>query len=161
LETGGNLRMPLFVKPLRMDASIGIGAKSLVRSATEMMKRVLAIHEKVNDSALVEEYIEGREFYVGVLGNHEPQAFPPIEMDFSGLPEGVPHVLDSRAKWDEKSVAYKGTRAVVADVSDEVRARLQKTALDAYRALRVRDYGRIDLRLTETGEVYVIEVNAS
>src|SRR5207302_9671348 len=80
---------------------------------------------------------------------------------FSGLPEGVPHVLDSKAKWDEKSVAFKGTRAVVADVSEEVRARLQKVALDAYRALRVRDYGRIDLRLTDAGEVYVIEVNAS
>jgi D-alanine-D-alanine ligase len=161
LETGGSLRMPLFVKPLRMDASIGIGAKSLVHSTTEMMKRVLEIHEKVKDAALAEEYIEGREFYVGVLGNGNPRAFPPIEMDFSGLPEGKPHVLDSRAKWDEKSAEYKGTKAVVAEVPDEVRARLQKVALDAYRALRVRDYGRIDLRLTETGEVYVIEVNAS
>src|SRR5262249_16624161 len=79
LETGGNLRMPLFVKPLRMDASIGIDGKSLVRDSTELMKRVVMIHEKVNDSALVEEYIEGREFYVGVLGNQEPTAFPPIE----------------------------------------------------------------------------------
>jgi D-alanine-D-alanine ligase len=98
LETGGNLRMPLFVKPLGMDASIGIGAKSLVHSSQEMMRRVLDIHEQVNDSALVEEYIEGREFYVGVLGNQEPVVFPPIEMDFSGMPNGIPHVLDSRAK---------------------------------------------------------------
>ncbi len=109
----------------------------------------------------MEEYIEGREFYVGVLGNAEPQAFPPIEMDFSGMPEGMAHVLDAKAKWDEKSAEYKGTKAVVADVSDEVRGRLQKTALDAYRALRVREYGRIDMRLTESGDVYVIEVNAS
>ncbi len=100
LETGGNLRMPLFVKPLSADASIGIGGDSLVRDATSLMKRVVDIHEKVNDSALVEEYIEGREFYVGVLGNREPVAFPPIEMDFSGLPEGMPRVLDSKAKWD-------------------------------------------------------------
>src|SRR5205807_3074917 len=69
LETGGNLRMPLFVKPLRMDASIGIGARSLVHSATDMMKRVLEIHERVHDAALAEEYIQGREFYGGVLGN--------------------------------------------------------------------------------------------
>src|SRR5207302_6471774 len=88
-------------------------------------------------------------------------AFPPIEMDFSGLPDGKPRVLDAKAKWDEKSVEYKGTKAVLADLPDELRARLQKVALDAYRALRVRDYGRIDLRLTETGEIYVIEVNAS
>src|SRR6516162_5068457 len=86
LETGGRLRMPLFVKPLRTDASIGIGAKSLVHSVTDMMRRVQEIHEKVNDSALVEEYIEGREFYVGVLGNQEPKAFPPVEMDFSEMP---------------------------------------------------------------------------
>ncbi len=161
LETGGQLRMPLFVKPLRMDASIGIDGKSLVRSTREMMERVLDIHRRVKDSALVEEYVEGREFYIGVLGNMMPQVFPPIEMDFSGLPAGALRVLDSKAKWDEKSPQYKGTRAVVAELPDELRARLQKVALDAYRALRVRDYGRIDLRLAEGGEIYVIEVNAS
>ncbi|HVS38185.1 MAG TPA: ATP-grasp domain-containing protein [Gemmataceae bacterium] len=161
LETAGRLRMPLFVKPLRMDASIGVSARSLVHNTQQMIERVAYIHKHVHDSALVEEYIEGREFYVGVLGNQEPQAFPPIEMDFTGFPEGEPHVLDAKAKWDEKSKEYKGTKAVTADLPDELRGRLQKTAVDAYRALRVRDYGRIDMRLTEAGEVYVIEVNAS
>ena len=161
LEIGGQLRLPLFVKPLRMDASLGIDGKSLVRSTHEMMERVHDIHRRLQDAALVEEYIEGREFYVGVLGNVTPQAFPPIEMDFSGLPDDVPHVMDARAKWDEKSLQYKGTRAIVASLPDELRARLQKTALDAYRALRVRDYGRIDMRLTDANEIYVIEVNAS
>lgn len=160
-ETAGNLRMPLFVKPLTADASIGIDGDSLVRDTASLMERVLAIHKKVGDSALVEEYIEGREFYVGVLGNREPVAFPPIEMDFSGLPEGMPRILGSRAKWKKSSVEYKGTNSVLAEVPDELRAKLHKTALDAYRALRVRDYGRVDLRLTETGEIYVIEVNAS
>src|SRR3954471_22864342 len=141
-ETGGNLRMPMFVKPLRADASIGIGGDALVNDATALMKRVLAIHEKFDDAALAEEYIEGREFYVGVLGNRDPLAFPPIEMDFSGLPEGAPHVLDRKAKWAKDSVEYKGTKAVVAEVSEELRARLQKVALEAARALRVRDYGR-------------------
>jgi D-alanine-D-alanine ligase len=161
LETGGNLRMPLFVKPLRMDASIGIDAKSLVRSSAELMERVTLIHQRVHDAALAEEFIEGREFYVGVLGNVNPQALPPVEMDFTGLPDGAPHVLDAKAKWDEKSPEYKGTRSVLANVPDEVRARLQEVALAAYRALRVRDYGRVDLRLTAAGEAYVIEVNAS
>lgn len=160
-ETAGKLRMPLFVKPLTADASIGIDGDSLVRDSTSLMKRVIAIHEKVKDSALVEEYIEGREFYVGVLGNREPLAFPPIEMDFSGLPEGLPHILGSKAKWSKNSVEYKGTKSVLADIPDELRAKLQKAALDAYRALRVRDYGRVDLRLTETGDIYVIEVNAN
>jgi D-alanine-D-alanine ligase len=160
-ETAGSLRMPLFVKPLTADASIGIDGDSLVRDTTSLMKRVLAIHEKVGDSALVEEYIEGRELYVGVLGNREPVAFPPIEMDFSGMPDGMPHVAGTKAKWKKSSPEYKGTKSVLADLPDELRAKVQKTALDAYRALRVRDYGRVDLRLTETGEIYVIEVNAS
>lgn len=161
LETRGNLRMPLFVKPLRTDASIGITANALVHNAQEMMERVNHILKDVKDSALAEEYIEGREFYVSVLGNHNAQSFPPIEMDFSGLKEGAPHVLGNKAKWAKRSAEYKGTRAVLADLPDALRAKLQKVSLDAYRALRVRDYGRVDLRLTETQDVYVLEVNAN
>jgi D-alanine-D-alanine ligase len=82
-------------------------------------------------------------------------------MDFSGLPDGAPHILGSKAKWDVKSRQYKGTKAVLPELPDELRARLQKVGVDAYRALRVRDYGRVDMRLTETGDIYVIEVNAS
>lgn len=160
-ETAGKLRMPLFVKPLTADASIGIDGDSLVRDASSLMKRVLTIHEKIDDSALVEEYIEGRELYVGVLGNREPIAFPPIEMDFSAMPEGMPRIVGSKAKWKKNSVEYKSTKSVLAEIPDELRAKLQKVAVDAYRALRVRDYGRVDLRLTETGDIYVIEVNAS
>jgi D-alanine-D-alanine ligase len=160
-ETGGKLRFPLFVKPLRMDASIGIDSGSLVYGSEDMWKRISKIHKKVKDDALVEEFIEGREFYVGIVGNQTPTAFPPVEMDFSGMPEDAPHILDSKAKWDEDSPEYQGTEAVVSDLPDELRARLQEAALKAYRALRVRDYGRIDMRLTESGEIYVIEVNAS
>lgn len=160
-ETGGNLRMPLFVKPLRSDSSLGIGGKSLVHDASALMERVTAIRKELNDSALAEEYIEGREFYVGVLGNGQPKALPPIEVDFTGFPEGVPKVLDSKAKWDESSKEYQGTKSVLANLPDELRAKLQKVAVDAFRALRVRDYGRVDLRLTDTGDIYVLEVNAS
>jgi len=160
-ETGGNLRMPLFVKPLRMDASIGIDEKSLVRNTQQLMERVLYIQKTFGDAALAEEYIEGREFYVGVLGNAELEAFPPIEMDFSGLKEGSLRVMDNQAKFDENSERFRGTKAVVAEIEPELRAKLHKASIDAYRALRVCDYGRVDLRLTETGEVYVIEVNAA
>ena len=159
-ETGGNLHLPFFVKPLRMDASIGIDGKSLVRTTKEMLQRVAAIH-KLNDAALVEEYVDGREFLVSVLGNSQPEALPPIEIDFSGMPEGMPKVLDAKAKWDKRSKQYKGTKAIFPILDDELRARLEKVAVDAYRALRVRDYGRVDLRMAETGELYVIEVNAS
>jgi D-alanine-D-alanine ligase len=160
-ETGGNLRMPLFVKPLRSDASLGIGGKSLVHDWTALMDRVSAIRKELDDAALAEEFIDGREFYVGVIGNSQPKALPPVEIDFTGFPEGVPKVMDSKAKWDERSKEYKGTRSVLAQLPDELRARLQKVAVDAYRALRVRDYGRVDIRLTDTGDIYVLEVNAS
>jgi D-alanine-D-alanine ligase len=160
-ETGGNLRMPLFVKPLRSDASLGIGGKSLVQDWTGLIDRVSAIRKELDDAALAEEFIDGREFYVGVVGNSQPKALPPVEIDFTGFPEGVPKVMDSKAKWDERSKEYKGTRSVLAQLPDELRARLQKVAVDAYRALRVRDYGRVDLRLTDTGDIYVLEVNAS
>jgi len=161
LETGGRLHMPLFVKPLRMDASIGIDAKSLVHTSEDLMQRVSFIHKEVHDAALAEEYIEGREFYVGVLGNEEPLALPPLEVDFSQMPQDKPHIVDAKAKWDENSSEYKGTQVRLAELPDELAARLKKVAVDAYRALEVRDYGRIDLRVAETGEIHVIEVNAS
>jgi D-alanine-D-alanine ligase len=161
LKLVDRLHLPLFVKPLSMDASIGIEASSLVDNAKDLMKRVVAIHEKVKDAALVEEYIDGREIYVGVVGNQSPRALAPIEIDFSGLPEGAPHILGRRAKWVESSREYKGTTAVLADMSDELKHRVQDVALAAYRALHVQDYGRIDMRVTAEGEIFVIEVNAS
>jgi D-alanine-D-alanine ligase len=160
-ETGGNLRMPLFVKPLRMDASIGIDEKSLVRNTQQLMERVQYIHKNFGDAALAEEFIEGREFYVGVVGNDVLTAFPPLEMDFSGMKDGSLKVMDNEAKFDENSHRFQGTKSIVPELEPELRARLQKVSLDAYRALRVRDYGRIDLRLAETGEIFVIEVNAN
>ncbi len=161
METGGNLRMPLFVKPLRQDASIGIEANALVSNIRDMMKRILAIHDKINDAALVEEYVDGRELYVGVLGNAQPIALPPIEVDFTGLPEGAPRIMTGKAKWNKRSAEYKGTKTVLAELPDELRAKVQRVALSAYRALRVRDYGRVDMRVTDTGEIHVLEVNAS
>ncbi len=155
------LRMPLIVKPLRMDASIGIDAKAVVSNEKDARRRVAHIHEKIGDSALVEEYVEGREFHVGVFGNGAPTALPPIEIDFSGLPEGAPRILDHRAKWVKRSAEFKGTKSIVADIPEDLRTQLAGVAVAAYRALRVRDYGRIDLRLTGEGDVYVIEVNAS
>ncbi len=160
-ETGGNLTMPMFVKPLRLDASIGIDAHGLVHDTAELMERVHHIHVACKDDALAEEYIPGREFYVGVLGNAPPLALPPIEVDFTGMPAGMPHVMDRRAKFVRSSAEYKGTRSVLAEVDAELMARLQKVSLEAYRVLQARDYARVDLRMADTGEIYVLEVNAS
>jgi D-alanine-D-alanine ligase len=160
LEASGKLRFPLFVKPLRMEASIDVNGNSPVRNVQDLKRRIRQIHADVNDAALVEEYIEGREIYVGIVGNHDPMALPPVEMDFSQLSNGELHIVDA-VKRQQNSKRYKGTRPVVPQLADELCVRLQKVALDAYRALRVRDFGRINLRLAEDGEIYVIEVNGS
>ncbi|HTF90161.1 MAG TPA: ATP-grasp domain-containing protein, partial [Planctomycetota bacterium] len=159
-KTADNLRYPMFLKPLRMDASIGISAKSIVRNKKELTERINAIH-KLKDSALAEEYIEGREFFVGLLGNNAPQILPVLEVDFSGMPEGAPNILDAKAKWDTESAEYKGSKVVLAQIDAALTEKIQAIALEAYKALRVRDYGRVDLRMDEAGNVYVIEVNAS
>jgi D-alanine-D-alanine ligase len=86
---------------------------------------------------------------------------PPLEMDFSGLKDGSLKVMDNEAKFDENSDRFHGTKAIVPELEPELRARLHKVSIEAYRALRVRDYGRIDLRLAETGEIFVIECNAN
>jgi D-alanine-D-alanine ligase len=82
-------------------------------------------------------------------------------MDFSGLPHGAPKVMDAKAKFDASSPEYHGTKAKIADLPDDLTARVKSIALAAYRALRVRDYGRVDLRLDEQGQVFVLEVNPS
>ena len=161
-QVPGDLKMPLFVKPVAMDASIGIDGKALVRSAAELRERVKRIHSHIGDSALAEEYIDGREFYIGVLGNTTPVALPPIEVDFSGLPADKPRIMDRKAKWDHRSAEYRGTDTAVAEgLPGPVLDELKRVAIAAYRACRVRDYGRVDLRMAPDGEIFVIEVNAS
>jgi D-alanine-D-alanine ligase len=153
---------PLIVKPLRGDASIGVDeARSIVGDAAALAGRVREVHDDVHDAAIVEEFIDGRELYVGILGNDAPRALQIIEIDFSGLPAGAPHLLGRRAKFEVGSAEYRGTRPVLAALPDAVRAHVTAVALEAYRALGVRDYGRVDLRLTDGGEAWVIEVNAS
>ena len=156
------LRMPLFVKPLNGDGSVGVDeSRSLVHDAGALERRVREIHVELHDVALAEEYVDGRELYVGILGNEAPEVLPIVEIDFSGLPAGAPHVLGARAKFDLASPEYRGTSAVVATLSPALRARVTELALAAYRALGVRDYGRVDLRVSDGGDPFVIEVNAS
>jgi len=161
LETGSKLRFPLLVKPLRMEASIVANGNSLVRNVQDLLRRIRQIHADVNDAVLVEEYLEGREIHIGIVGNHDPVVLPPVEPDFSQLRNGELDIVDAAPKWQENSKRYKGTHPVVAQFPDELCARLQEVALEAYRALRLRDYGRVDLRLAKDGEIYVIEVKAS
>lgn len=154
-----DLRFPLIVKPLDEDASVGISRASVVRDDHALVERVAFVHERVRTHAIVEEFIAGRELCVAVIGNESPRALPPIEMVFGGASSDEARIATFRVKWSLKHREANAIKNQVADVSDEVRARLTEVAARAYRAAQLRDYGRIDLRLAHDDEVYVIEAN--
>ena len=160
LDHVDDLEFPVIVKPGSEDGSVGIDAGAVVRTVRELMERISMIQEKFDSPALIEEYIEGREMYVGVLGNEKPVALPVVELDLSKLPEGMPKIAGREVKWDKGTEAYDLTRsAAPKDLDEDVARRLQSIALQVYSALRLRDYGRVDMRLTPDGQIYVIEAN--
>ena len=160
LDHAEDVKFPLIVKPTSEDGSIGIDQKSVVNSVKELMERIHYIQEEFDSPALIEEFIEGREIYAAVLGNDRAEALPLIELDLSKLPEGMAKVAGTEVKWEKDTEAYKVTKSAPAeDLDEEAVERLSKTALATYHTLQLRDYGRVDMRLTSKGEVYVIEAN--
>jgi len=160
LDHSHDIAFPLIVKPCSEDGSIGIDMGSVVGSVKELMERIHYIHEEFDAPALIEEYIEGREIYAAVLGNESPEVLPMVELDLSKLPEGTPKIAGKEVKWEKDTEHYRVTKSAPAeDLDEETAQRLSETALAAYQALKLRDYGRIDMRLTPKGEVYVIEAN--
>ena len=149
---------PLIVKPTAMDASIGIDAKSVVHNIEELMDRVQYIHNEFHNPALVEQYIDGREIYVSMIGN-PPQVLPPIEWDLSKLPPDLPRIAGTEAKWEHEFKEAK--EFVPEDITrnEEIMKRIREVALGAWNALLIRDYARIDMRLAADGTPYVIEIN--
>ena len=160
LDHSHDISFPLIVKPTSEDGSIGIDSSSVVESVKELMEKIHYIHEEFDSPALIEEYIEGREIYAAVLGNENPEVLPMVELDLSKLPKGTPKIAGKEVKWDKETDAYKLTKSAPAeDLEESQIKRLSDTALSAYQALKLRDYGRIDMRLTKKGEVFVIEAN--
>ncbi len=160
LDHSHDISFPLIVKPTSEDGSIGIDASSVVDSVKELMEKIHYIHEEFDAPALIEEYIEGREIYASVLGNENAEVLPLVELDLSRLPEGTPRIAGTDVKWEKETEAYKVTKAApVEDMVEATVKRLSDTALAAYQALKLRDYGRIDMRLSKKGEVFVIEAN--
>jgi D-alanine-D-alanine ligase len=164
VDWAGDINFPLILKPPQEDASLGITQKSIVHDIKELLESISSIQTEYESPVLAEEFIEGREFYVGVLGNSSAQALPIIELDFSKFPAGLPKIASWSAKWGDdgegKGAEFAGTESVFpTDLSDELAERIKQVAVDAFRALRLRDYGRVDLRVTDAGQIYVIEVN--
>ena len=160
LDFSHDLHFPVIVKPAREDGSIGIEFSAVVSSIKELMERLDWLHQHFDSPVLIEEYVEGRELYVGVLGNDKPEALPIIELDLSKLPEGTPRIAAAEVKWGKGTDAYRDTKSVIpTDLPEETVAAAQRTAVAAYQALELRDYGRVDMRLQADGTAQVIEVN--
>lgn len=156
------LTFPLFVKSATEDASLGISQASLVEDMKSLRERVQFIHEQVQSDALVEEYIDGREIYVGVLGNTRLTTLPPWEMDFGTLTQDQARIATRKVKWDRKYQAKHGIKTGKAhDLSDEQRDLLSRLAKRTYRALYMSGFARMDFRLRSDGSVYLLEANAN
>lgn len=156
------LEFPLFVKSATEDASLGISQASLVEDMKSLRERVQFIHEQVQSDALVEEYIDGREIYVGVLGNSRLVTLPSWEMDFGTLAEAQARIATRKVKWDRKYQAKHGIRTGRAqDLTDEQREQLSRLAKRTYRALYMSGFARMDFRLTSDGRIYLLEANAN
>lgn len=156
-EWRGGIDYPLFVKPLREDASLGISRKSFVRDDVELKKQVEYVTERYKQPVLVEKYIAGRELNVSIFGNAEPLILPLSEIVFSNLDE--PRIVDYSAKWVKDSEDYTQTVPICpANLKTRIRTHVEWAALHAYTSLHCRDYARIDIRL-ERETPYVIEVN--
>lgn len=154
------LAFPLFIKPLQEEASYGISQDSFVENEQAFEERVRFIHERMNQEALAEEYIEGRELYVSILGNRRLQVFPIREVIFSEIPEGKPRFSTFKAKWDDAYRQRWGIQNIFAEsLPDGMAERIAEICKKVYRVLRIRGYGRIDLRVTPSGEIVILEAN--
>ena len=156
------LRFPLFVKSTVEDASLGIAQASVVEDAAKLKERIGFVHEQVKSDALVEEYIEGRELYVGVLGNERLTRLPVWEMVFGSMPDSLAAIATRKVKWDKRYQSKYGiTTHAADDLPPAVLTNLDRLSRRIYRALGMSGYARMDFRVTAQGQVYVLEANAN
>jgi D-alanine-D-alanine ligase len=153
------LRFPIFIKPLNVEGSEGISQASLVRDMDRLVERVSFIHEKVNAPALVEEFIEGREIYVGAYGNEQLTVLPAWELTMSKLADGSPLIVTDKAKWDPQHQKKIGLRTGPARLKRPVARRLELLSRRIYRLLGLSGYARLDYRLNKFGAFYLLEAN--
>jgi D-alanine-D-alanine ligase len=153
-------KFPLLVKPVKEEASYGISQASFVTSDEQFRERVAFIHEKHDADVIAEEYIEGREFYVSVMGNLKLTVFPMRELVFGEVPPNEPKIATYKAKWDEEYRKRWGLQNQFPEgLEPALVAQIEETCKRIYRLLTIEGYARIDLRLTAANEIYFIEAN--
>lgn len=150
---------PAIVKPLYEDGSDGISLSSLVDNEEALLDRVRMIHDQRKQPAICEAFIEGREIYVGIVGNQRLRAFAPREVVFGRTDEGGPSIATSRVKWDEKYRKKWGIQYVHAELEPDLERKIIRVCKRIYQYMQIRDYGRIDLRITPKNEIEFLEAN--
>jgi len=153
------LSYPLIVKSLTYEASAGISQASVVANEEQLARRVRFIHDTLRTPAIVEQYVDGRELYVGVLGNHRLQVFPVWEMSFDKMQGDNWRIATERVKWNVNYQQRHGIDTAEAQLPPEVAASIQHLAKRTYRALELSGYARIDFRMDANGVPHVIEAN--
>jgi D-alanine-D-alanine ligase len=154
------LKFPILVKPVKDEASYGISQASFVQNEEQFRERVAFIHEKHNADAIAEEYIEGRELYLSLMGNTRLNVFPIRELVFREVPPNEPKIATYKSKWDEEYRKRWGLENRFAeDLEPALVAEIEQTCKDIYRLLTIDGYARIDLRLAPDNKIYFIEAN--
>ena len=154
------LTFPLIVKSLTQEASIGISQASVVEDEAKLRERAQFIHESISTDAIVEQYVEGRELYCGVLGNQRAQVLPVWEMTFAKMPEGQHRIATERVKWNAKYQEKVGIATGEAkDLPEGIADRVQHVSKRVFKVLELSGYARIDLRLDSQGQIHVLEAN--
>jgi D-alanine-D-alanine ligase len=159
VESFRRLRYPLFVKSVSDEGSAGISQASVVRDDEKLKERVEFIHRQNMTAAIVEEFIEGREIYVGVIGNHKLQAYTPWELVIKNRPNGAPVIATGKAKWDVEYQKKIGLETMPARLEPRDKNEFERLSKRIYRILGLSGYARIDYRLAEDGRIYALEVN--
>ncbi len=151
---------PVMVKPLAEEGSVGISRDSFAETEEQALARANYLHERLKQDVIIERYVTGREIYVGVVGNDRLKVLPPRELKFSKVPEGEPKFASFKAKWDE---GYRERWGIFSTFPDDLSEPLQRSiatvAKRVFRALQMRGFGRIDLRVTDEGKLVVVEAN--
>jgi D-alanine-D-alanine ligase len=155
----GRLRFPLLVKSVSDEGSVGIAQASIVRDDEKLKERVDFIHRQNQTAAIAEEYIEGREIYVGVIGNQKLQCYTPWELLMTKLPEGSPNIATGKVKWDIEYQKKIGLVSQPAQLDPQAKKDFERLSKRIYRILGLSGYARIDYRLKEDGRIYLLEVN--
>jgi D-alanine-D-alanine ligase len=155
-----SLKYPVIVKPAYEDASVGIENESIVSNETELKERIEYVFQYFHQPVLCEEFIDGRELNVAVLGDKKPRVLPISEIDFKKMPDHLYNIVSYQAKWDPLHESYHKTIPICpAKLPKKIEEKAKQMALAAFKVMGVRDYSRVDMRLSKDNHLYVLEVN--